>query len=151
MKNPDSRQAESGFVGEQLHLIDPLPFSPKKPPASTLTETALVLLLQGRALTTPDFQELTRSWRLAAYVGFLIHRYGWPIESEEVPYSDEPGRTIARYFMPEWVRQAAGASLEVAGFAQYEAAKWAWDQSHPDATPTERDAAMLSIARDCGV
>lgn len=110
MKTPERRQASSGVVGEQFCLIDPPPFSPIYPSPSSLTGKALALLLQGRSITTPDFQELTHSWRLAAYVGKLIHEYGWPVAALEVPFSDDPSRTIARYFMPGWVLREVGVA-----------------------------------------
>lgn len=110
MKNPDRRQAESGFVGEQLYLIDPPPFSPTYPNRSTLAGKALTLFLQGRAITTPDFQEVTRSWRLAAYAEQLINKHGWPIVAVEVPFADDPRRSIARYSMPKWVIRELGAT-----------------------------------------
>lgn len=110
MKTPDSRQASSGVVGEQLCLIDPPPFSPIYPTPSSLAGRALALFLKGRALTTPDFQEVTKSWRLAAYVGKLIHEYGWPVDSLDIPFSDDPNRTISRYFMPAWVLREVGAA-----------------------------------------
>ena len=103
MKNPDRRQAESGFVGEQLYLIDPPPFSPGFPTQSSLTGTALKMLLQGRAITTLDFQKTTHSWRLAAYIEQLINKYGWPILTEEIRFSTDPRRVIASYSMPQWV------------------------------------------------
>lgn len=34
---------------------------------------------------------------------------------------------------------------------RYEAAKRAWIAAHPDASPAEYEAAMLRIARECGV
>ena len=33
----------------------------------------------------------------------------------------------------------------------YEAAKRAWIEAHPDATPEQYQAAMLAIAQRCGV
>ncbi len=108
MKNPDRRQAESRFVGKQLYLIDPPPFSPTYPNCSTLSGKALTLLLRGRAITTPDFQEVTKSWRLAAYVEQLINKHGWPVIAEEVAFADDPRRYIARYSMPQWVLRELG-------------------------------------------
>lgn len=46
MKTPERRQASSG-VGEQLHLIEPPPFSPTYPPRSSLPGRAV-------AMTTPS-------------------------------------------------------------------------------------------------
>jgi hypothetical protein len=37
------------------------------------------------------------------------------------------------------------------GFAAYEQLKREWDQLHPDATPEQRDVAMMRITRKCGV
>lgn len=39
----------------------------------------------------------------------------------------------------------------VPDYVAYEARKRAWDAANPDARPSERDAAMQRIARECGV
>jgi len=110
MKNPDRRQAESGFVGEQLFLIDPPLFSPTYPNRSSLAGRALTLLLQGRSITTLDFQEITLSWRWAGYVEQPINKHGWPIRAEEVAFADDPRRSIARYSITHWVLRELGAA-----------------------------------------
>lgn len=112
MKTPDRRQADSGVVGDQLNLIDPPPFSPTFPKPSTLAGEALKLLLSGRQITHPDFQSITKSWRLSEPIRALRHDYGWPVETIEIPAptSDRPERIIARYTLPEWVLHELGAS-----------------------------------------
>lgn len=109
MKTPDRRQADSGVVGEQLNLIDPPPFSPQLPPHSTLTAIALDVLLTGRTLTHPEFEDLTGSWRLGAYICEL-RELQWPVETHEIvsPSKDHPDRVIARYAMPQWVISEVG-------------------------------------------
>ena len=112
MKTPERRQASSGVVGEQLHLIDPPPFSPTYPKRSTLAGEALSLLLSGRTLTHPEFEGITLSWRLSEPIRALRHDYGWPVETIEIPAptDDRPDRVIANYVMPQWVLQEVGAA-----------------------------------------
>lgn len=103
MKNPERRQATSGFVGEQLNLIDPPPFSPVFPPPASLTAEALRLLLTGRTLTHPEFEDITGSWRLGAYI-CTLREMGWPVITIEIPAptAECPDRYIAKYVMPQW-------------------------------------------------
>lgn len=106
MKTPDRDQASSGVVRDkQLMLFADAEFSPIWPKTATLAESALCLLLCRNSLTSPEFQAATRSWRLAAYINALRND-GWPVQVVEIPFSDDPTRYIARYFMPEWVKQA---------------------------------------------
>ena len=112
MKNPERRQASSGLVGEQLNLIDPPPFSPTYPKPSTLAGEALSLLLSGRTITHPQFEGITKSWRLSEPIRALRHDYGWPVVTIELPAPtvDRPDRVIAKYVMPQWVLQEVGAA-----------------------------------------
>ena len=103
MENPKSRQASSGLVGEQMHLFDPPTFDPIFPNPATLAGKTLTLLLEKSSLTSPQFQEATKSWRLAAYVNSLKDD-GWPIASIEIPFTEDRSRSIARYELPEWVK-----------------------------------------------
>ena len=107
MKTPDRDQASTGVVGEQLALIDPPPFSPQYPPQSSLASVALKTLLGGKAITHPEFEDETRSWRLGAYV-FTLRELGWPVVTQEIhsPTPDAQDRVIARYSMPHWVIDA---------------------------------------------
>lgn len=107
MKTPGSRQACPGVVGEQLALIDPPAFCPVWPKPATLQNRALEMLLDGRRITSPDFQKATRSWRLAAYVRNL-REDGWPIHAAEVTFGDEPTRCIALYWLQDWAIQQVG-------------------------------------------
>ncbi len=114
MKNPDSRQASSGFVGEQKCLFDPPPFNPIYPSPSSLACKAITLLLALPSLTSPEFQQRTKSWRLAAYVNTLKGD-GWPILSIEVAFADDSSRTIAKYVLPEWTKRAVVAHRNAGG------------------------------------
>lgn len=106
MKTPDRDQASSGVVTDkQLTLFADAEFSPNWPKTATLAESALCLLLCRSSLTSPEFQAATKSWRLAAYINALRDD-GWPVQVVEIPFSDEPKRHIARYFLPGWVKQA---------------------------------------------
>jgi hypothetical protein len=110
MKNPGRRQAIPG-LGEQLHLLPPPPLSVVYPNPRSLRGVALATLLQGRRLTHPQFEGVTRSWRLAEPIRALRHEFGWPIETVEVhaPTQEAPHRYIAEYVLPGWVLEAVRA------------------------------------------
>ena len=112
MKTPERRQASSGVVGEQLNLIDPPPFSPVYPKRASLAGEALALLLAGRTLTHPEFEGITKSWRLSEPIRALRHDYGWPVVTIEIPAptAERPDRYIAKYLLPPWVLQEVGAA-----------------------------------------
>ena len=93
----------------QSELFERPAFSPVWPKQATHAWRALNLLLSGFEITHPDFQAKTRSWRLGAYVK-VLRELGWPIETREIP-SPTPecaGRFIARYVLPQWVRDEIG-------------------------------------------
>lgn len=95
-----------GRIGKQLSFLPEPEFSPQAPPPATLASKLLRRFLSGESLTHRDFEDVTASWRLAAYVHDLRER-GWPVETEEIPApsSECAGRVIARYSMPEWVQE----------------------------------------------
>lgn len=100
------RRAGAGMHGRQLSLLPEAVFSPLWPKPSTLGAEALTLLLDGHALTHPRFEEMTGSWRLAAYVRDLRDA-GWPIDSVEVHQPQNPSRPMAIYTIAPPVIQAA--------------------------------------------
>lgn len=71
-----------------------------QPPPKTLTSRLLESFKENRALTSPDFQNLTGSWRLAAVV-FELKGLNWPILTIRIsaPSPSRQNRRIARYFM----------------------------------------------------
>jgi len=86
-----------GQFAEQGTLFEPAPFSPKWPSPATLADRALDILLSGKRLTHPQFQELTGSWRLAAAIK-VLRWLGWPVQTDEL---HRPGRRpIADYWLP---------------------------------------------------
>ena len=95
-KAPTTVQASG--AGEQLSFLPPPPFCPAWPTRGTLAETALGLLMDGRMIDHPDFQDATARWRLGAVV-FTLRTLGWPVETIEVPSPTEhdPRRVIALY------------------------------------------------------
>ena len=90
-----------GAAGEQLSFLPPPPFCPTWPTRGTLADRALGMLMDGRMIDHPDFQDVTESWRLGAVI-FSLRTFGWPIETIEVPSPTEqsPDRVIALYHLP---------------------------------------------------
>ena len=105
MKNRRRRQASLRSDGRQSNLFPPPAFSPKFPNPATLLGRVLALLLEGRRITSLDFQELSKSWRLAGYISALVREFDWPITSVDVPHPEAPNRTISCYFLPAWALQ----------------------------------------------
>lgn len=94
----------------QLTLIDGPSFTPVLP-SSGLARTALDLLLSGRAVDHLNFQEVTGSWRFAAYVE-ILRRMGWPIESTYSPAGAH--RNVALYQIDAEPLKELRAVLETA-------------------------------------
>lgn len=91
----------SGVSGEQLSFLPPPPFCPSWPTKNTLADRALGMLMDGRMIDHPDFENSTQSWRLGAVI-FTLRTLGWPIETIEIPSPTEhsPDRVIALYHLP---------------------------------------------------
>jgi hypothetical protein len=77
---------------------EPTRFSPSFPTPATLADKLLDRLLSGESFTSPAWQEVTHSWRLAASV-HVLRDCGWPVETLPIaaPTAQAPDRTIARY------------------------------------------------------
>ena len=90
--------AEASGAGEQLSFLPPAPFCPAWPTRGTLADKALGMLMDGRMIDHPDFENSTQSWRLGAVV-FTLRTLGWPVETIEIPSPSEhsPDRVIALY------------------------------------------------------
>lgn len=74
---------------------------PRFPPAGSHALRALELLLSGQSLTSLQFQSLTGTWKLAARIDELRHRWGWPVSTQLVPNPERPkAKFIARYSLP---------------------------------------------------
>lgn len=84
--------------GEQLSFLEPPPFAPQWPTRGTLADKALGMLMDGRHIDHPEFEDSTQSWRLGAVI-FTLRTLGWPVETIEIPSptKDCPDRTIALY------------------------------------------------------
>jgi len=107
MKNPDSRQASSGF--EQTSFLPEPEFNPTWPNPSTLPGKALTRMLKGERLTQPSFG--LHCWRLAAYIKELDY-LGWPIEAMDVPCPAGygTGRPIREYWLSQRILSALSAT-----------------------------------------
>jgi hypothetical protein len=83
---------------EQLSFLPPPPFNPQWPTKGTLGDRALKMLMDGRMIDHPDFENSTQSWRLGAVI-FTLRTLGWPVETVEIPSPTEqsPDRVIALY------------------------------------------------------
>ena len=68
----------------------------------TLADKALGMMMDGRMIDHPDFENTTQSWRLGAVI-FSLRTLGWPIETIGVPSPTfaMPSRTIALYHLPQ--------------------------------------------------
>lgn len=99
---------QTSSAGEQLSFLPPPPFCPTWPTQGTLADRALGLLMDGRMIDHPDFENVTQSWRLGAVV-FTLRTLGWPVETIEVPSptAQDPFRVIALYKLdPRYTAQA---------------------------------------------
>jgi hypothetical protein len=94
---PESR-CSMNKAPEQLSFLPPPPFCPTWPTRGTLPDRALGMLMDGRMIDHPDFENSTQSWRLGAVI-FTLRTLGWPVETIEVPSPTEqsPDRIIALY------------------------------------------------------
>ena len=103
-KTSPNASAKAIRVNEQTELFATYPFSPRYPTASSLEGKALSVLVSGKTLTHPQFMKLSDSWRLAIYIGKLIHELGWSIQKEKIlaPIPENPHRYIAKYYLPSW-------------------------------------------------
>ena len=106
MKNPERRQASSGF--KQLSFLPEPDFKPVWPNPTTQPGIALARMLKGERLTQPSYG--LRCWRLAAYVKELDY-LGWPVEAQDVPCPDGcgTGRPIREYWLPQRVIAAVSS------------------------------------------
>lgn len=110
MKNPESRQASSGF--EQTSFLPEPEFNPVFPTPNTLPARCLGGMLNGQTYTHPEFQHVTGSWRLSAVV-FVLKELGWPVASYDLPAPTKecPTRCISRYFLkPETIQAVLGGA-----------------------------------------
>ena len=100
-------------AGEQLPLLPELEPMPQAPKRGTHPYRVLRMLAQGRALTHPDYIEAADSWRLAAYIGTLKKKLGWPVLVAEIPAPCEaaPNRHIAVYSLAQRGRAIAAEIL----------------------------------------
>ena len=108
MRKAPTPTKATGASGEQLSFLPPPPFCPTWPTRGTLSDRALGILMDGRMIDHPDFENITQSWRLGAVV-FTLRTLGWPIETIEIPSPTEqcPDRLIALYKLdPKYTAQA---------------------------------------------
>jgi hypothetical protein len=112
MKSPAhlGRGGEANGI-KQFVLFEPPPFSPTFPNPASLAGEALALLLSGRSITHPEFENLTASWRLSEPIRQLRRDHGWPVETIEIlaPTEERPDRYIALYILPKWVLEEVGS------------------------------------------
>ncbi len=153
MKNPESRQASSGF--KQYSFLPEPEFNPIFPSPQSLAYQALSRMLQGERLTQPGFG--LNCWRLAAYIKDLDY-LNWPIEKADVPCPAGfgSGRPIREYWLStETIQKVCNLPAVDDGslnrYAHYEQLKNQWDQDNPSATIRERDTAINQIATKLGI
>jgi len=98
MKKAPTQTNATGAYGEQLSFLPPPSFSPTWPQKNTLADRALGMLMDGKHIDHPDFENSTQSWRLSAVI-LTLRTLGWPVESIDIPSPTEhsPGRVISLY------------------------------------------------------
>lgn len=107
---PEEQGGLFGAIPEPLRTL---------PPAGTQPRRVLALLAEGERPDHADWYHETGSWRLAAHVGRLVHEFGWPVQSTEVPAPTRrcPGRVIARYWLKQDDVHRARVALRFGGKA----------------------------------
>ena len=95
---PAHKKRAAAQAYEQLSFLPPPPFCPTWPSRGTLADKALGMLMDGRLIDHPEFEDVTQSWRLGAVI-FKLRVLGWPVETIEIPSPTEhkPDRVIALY------------------------------------------------------
>ena len=86
------------YASGQYSFIASPEFAPTWPTKGNLQDKALALLMDGRLIDHPEFEDITGSWRLGAVI-FQLRGLGWPIETLDIPSptQDTPDRVIALY------------------------------------------------------
>ncbi len=90
----------SWLLGQGSFFPEP-DFNPIFPKRNTLASRALHMMLSGKKISHPDFEDLTSSWRLAAHI-FNLNKLGWNVQTIEVNHhaAKKPkNRRICRYFL----------------------------------------------------
>lgn len=103
MKNPNRRQAKSGF--EQGELFESH-FTAVYPGPTSQAGIALASLTKAERLRQAGWLHV--GWRLAAAI-HTLKKMGWPVMSLPIHV---PGRKrpIAEYSLPTWVLRAIGGA-----------------------------------------
>ena len=76
-----------------------------------MADRALGMLMDGRLIDHPDFQDVTQSWRLGAVI-FTLRASGVPVETIEIPGPTEhsPDRISALYRL-DWKYTAQALAM----------------------------------------
>ena len=100
-KTRKSLQASAG--SKQTSFLPEPEFNPVVPRKDTLAYKALSLMLKGKRISHPDFQGVTNSWRLAAYIDAL-NKLGWPVLTIDVTHETSERRvSISLYFLDKGI------------------------------------------------
>jgi hypothetical protein len=107
MKRDKNKTRQISFLPEPV-------FNPKFPSKNTLASRALHMMLCGKKISHPDFEDSTASWRLAAHI-FNLNKLGWNVQAIETRHcapQKPKNRRIYRYFLPrdiiQKIKKAAG-------------------------------------------
>lgn len=103
----DEGLRDEGLNDIQLTLFPEPPLAVEMPNEGSLEYKCLMLLLDGRNLNHPFFDNETGSWRLAAVI-HKLKKMGWDIAHYDVdaPTENSPGRHIRYYLLPQRVINA---------------------------------------------
>lgn len=89
---------------EQPELFESYAFSPLEPNPSSKEGEVLRFLRTGKVLAQPMFLKMDGSWRLAAIICDLIHKFKWPITNLA------PRSKPAKYKLESWALKSLGVN-----------------------------------------
>lgn len=99
---------------EQISFLPEPDYNPKLPPKNTLAYRALILMLQGKSISHPDFEDKTDSWRLAAHI-HILNKLGWRVKTVQATHNARKKsvtRHICRYFLsPMFIQKINDAGV----------------------------------------
>lgn len=102
-KKTSPNASRKAIRAEQQELFESYVFSPLEPGPSSKEFEVLKFLRTGKILTQPMFLKMDGSWRLAAIICDLVHKFRWPIQNLA------PRSKPAKYKLESWALKSLEA------------------------------------------